>query len=109
MDIRLSREDILAILEEVQAFDKTFKVYLYGSRTDPKLKGGDIDLLVVYPPETILRKPMIDHHIVNAIKKRIGDRRIDLSIISSQQIQSDPFYAAVWEKAVDLEEAVPSL
>lgn len=45
LSLRLDDEEIQAI--EVALSDLNLPVYLFGSRIDPKRRGGDIDLLVL--------------------------------------------------------------
>jgi predicted nucleotidyltransferase len=52
--IRLSERDLKTIVETAKEVFGNCKVYLFGSRTDPDKRGGDIDLLVVLdsaPPD----------------------------------------------------------
>ena len=79
-------------------------LYLYGSRTDDALKGGDIDLVLVTdrPTEKLLQPQK--YAMLVAIKEKLGERRIDLSVISSEQIPNDPFWKNVLPQAVKLGE-----
>ena len=45
--VRLSEKDLKIITETAKEVFGDCKVYLFGSRTDPDKKGGDIDLLIV--------------------------------------------------------------
>jgi predicted nucleotidyltransferase len=45
--VRLKEEEKRVILQAIQAIDKNAQVYLFGSRVNDRLKGGDIDLLVL--------------------------------------------------------------
>jgi predicted nucleotidyltransferase len=44
--MRLSENEIEAIKSSILKFDSNAIIYLFGSRADPKKKGGDIDLLI---------------------------------------------------------------
>ncbi|MBP9707247.1 MAG: nucleotidyltransferase domain-containing protein [Oligoflexales bacterium] len=93
--MRLSDEQISAIVSTIREHTNPHHVniYLYGSRVNPNLKGGDIDLLIVADE---VAKSSIDQKIfklLNEIKKSasIGDRRIDLKIATESELKSDPF------------------
>jgi predicted nucleotidyltransferase len=105
VNVRLSPGEIESIVGVVKAVDPRWEVYLYGSRTDPNLRGGDIDLLVVIPMDQVPNPALQDYQLVNRIKKAIGDRRIDLSIVSQVDCALDPFYKSIWPGAVKLVKA----
>jgi predicted nucleotidyltransferase len=76
--MRLSNREIRSI---ENAFTATFgkgEIYLFGSRTNDALKGGDIDLFIV--PESIndLAEKKIDFLV--KLKRYIGEQRIDVVI-----------------------------
>ncbi len=45
--MRLKREQITCLKEEIDRIVRNAKVYLFGSRVDDDAKGGDIDILVL--------------------------------------------------------------
>lgn len=45
--MRLSKIEKHVILKHILLADPDAKVYLFGSRTKPQAKGGDIDLLII--------------------------------------------------------------
>ncbi|MDZ4795092.1 MAG: nucleotidyltransferase domain-containing protein [Bacteroidota bacterium] len=45
--MRLSNKEIQVIKDNILRIDKDAAIYLFGSRTDDKAKGGDIDLLII--------------------------------------------------------------
>ncbi len=102
MNVRLAQGEIDSIIDAVKAVDPRWEVYLYGSRTNPNLRGGDIDLLVVIPQDQVPNPHVLDYQLVNRIKKVIGDRRIDLSLVSLEQCALDPFYKLIWPGAIKL-------
>jgi predicted nucleotidyltransferase len=66
-------------------------MYLFGSRVDPEKKGGDIDLLMVVT-EADLKTMLLDkHHLLLAIKSKIGEQKIDLIITTEEKIAKDEF------------------
>lgn len=86
--IRLKDFEIQAILEACMSRDRHCSVFLYGSRIDPNLKGGDIDLLVI--SELLSFSNKLD--ILVEIKGKIGDQKIDLSILNKNQYERDEFF-----------------
>lgn len=77
-------EGIAAACEEV--FEKNqipsdgIKLLLYGSRTDIKRKGGDIDLLLEVPSLYFSSCQNLQLRLLSTIKEKIGDQKIDLLI-----------------------------
>ena len=83
--MRLLNDETRAIK---QTFLETFKqghIFLFGSRVDDSLKGGDIDLYIV-PSVKLDSSEMLDKKINFLIKLKnlIGDQKIDV-IISKDQ------------------------
>jgi len=69
---------------EIEMIKKTFyevfgdgKIYLFGSRVDDSLKGGDIDLFIDTVTTNKLQKKI---EFLSALKQRIGDQKIDVVI-----------------------------
>ena len=81
--MRISEEEKTAILEMAKLhFGEKSQVRLFGSRADDSLRGGDLDLLV----ETSLSSEEAHSRRVPFLvdlKRRIGERRIDLVVSSS--------------------------
>lgn len=61
-------------------FGREARVILFGSRADPARRGGDIDLLVeVRAGQATLANEL---RLELEIKKRIGDRKVDIVLAS---------------------------
>ncbi len=86
--VRLTDFEIHSIKSIVEQHDPEARIYLYGSRTNLLLKGGDIDLLLV--SERLKFNHKID--ILLGIKNLIGEQRIDLSIKSHEEFKHDSFF-----------------
>jgi len=90
----------------VDAFRKTFhsgaRLFLFGSRTDDSLRGGDIDLCV----ETSADKtwaalvPLRQSFQVELLK-RLGDRRIDI-VLRRQGDTIRPIDREIGQKGIEL-------
>lgn len=92
--MRLSEQEISHIIEALSFFihDQKAEIYLYGSRTNDDLKGGDIDLLLLLDSsETMETLSSQKHEILAKVKSLIGDQRIDLKITCKEKIDEDPF------------------
>jgi predicted nucleotidyltransferase len=74
--VRLSTEEIEAIKRIIKQYDEDAQVFLFGSRTDPEKKGGDIDLIVISQKidDVLRRKIKVD------LLLALGDRKIDLIV-----------------------------
>jgi len=80
--MRLSNEEIINIITTAKFyFGDTVSVILFGSRTNDSFKGGDIDLLI-RPKTNHLKKSFLQEkiHFLVALKKALGDQKIDVII-----------------------------
>ncbi|WP_457636433.1 nucleotidyltransferase domain-containing protein [Persephonella sp.] len=79
--IRLTEYELKAIKETArEVFGNEAKVWLFGSRVNPELKGGDIDIYVEIPDykETDVFKKKIKFLI--KLEEQIGEQKIDLIV-----------------------------
>jgi len=78
--MRLSSSQQQAITDSIrETFGPEAKTFLFGSRTDDSLFGGDIDLLVEVPSlgtGTLVQKLQA----VGRIQRKIGEQKIDLVV-----------------------------
>ena len=75
--MRLNQKEINAIKTTANEIFKNPQIFLFGSRTNDNIKGGDIDLYIKlsYKPH-FLDKPKF----LAKLKRIIGDQKIDLVI-----------------------------
>ena len=75
--IRLTEEELKAIKNTAkEVFGDNVRLWLFGSRVNPKAKGGDIDIYVEVPSmENWLNKKL---DFLVKLKEKIGDQKIDL-------------------------------
>lgn len=80
-----------------------FNFFLTGSRTDPKKKGGDIDLLVITENAISLSKIKDQKEkILVQLKDLLGDQKIDLTLADHSIIQNNPILSSMADKAIQL-------
>ena len=76
--VRLPAEAVRRIKEVVaRTFPPRSRVALFGSRTDPRARGGDVDLLVISPgdPGTLTRARL---QAIARLQLDLGEQHIDL-------------------------------
>ena len=95
-EIRLSHEELMTLKQSLGELTDEYALYLFGSRTDPLKKGGDIDLLVVSEnlKRRDLRKIRIDFF------EKFGEQKLD--IVLDDGSLSTPFVRHIIGKAVPL-------
>jgi uncharacterized protein len=71
------------------------ELFLFGSRADPDKKGGDIDLLLVTNEETKKKSQSFRLELRSALREAAGDQKVDLSIATSEERLSDPFFSSI--------------
>ncbi len=102
--MRLSDQQVRVIVESVREILKLpGDLFLYGSRVNPTLKGGDIDLVFLVD-ETDMEKPNKKlAQVLAMIKKKIGEQRIDFSIVHRSEAETNPFWRRALEAAILLQ------
>ena len=97
--MRLSEDQANAIMEIMskELVVRPFEVFLYGSRIEDEKKGGDIDLFVLQATSWSMEDQKKIFRILALLKshKHIGDRKINLSLISEAEKTSDPFWKTI--------------
>ncbi len=104
--MRLTQSQRDAIVDVILAENRIegVEIFLYGSRIDDSLKGGDIDLLVIVPNSEFSFFQNLQFKILNNLKKQksIGDRKIDLRVATREDLQTDPFLLQIVNSLVKL-------
>ncbi|MBF0362691.1 MAG: hypothetical protein HQK49_16850 [Oligoflexia bacterium] len=94
--MRLNEFEIKSIIESVFLIlgHQKVKIYLYGSRIDDSLKGGDIDIIVVALSDSDYNLLSLKkYQILSNLKRLIGDQKIDLSVITKVILTTDVFFS----------------
>ena len=104
--MRLTSTETALLLKIILQFSSPDcpQVFLYGSRTQDDLKGGDIDLLVVFNDHTSLDQFNSKiAYCLASIKSsaEIGDQKIDLKAIHRSKA-SEPFAAHILKSAIQI-------
>lgn len=76
--MRLTNFEINSINKSFKEIFKEGKIYLFGSRVDDRLKGGDIDLYIQCENIQNILEKKIDFLV--RLKQKIGDQKIDVVI-----------------------------
>ncbi len=96
--MRLAGKERAVIKDIVRRADPEAEVYLYGSRVDDALKGGDIDLLIVSERLTLSDKL----NFLVQMKDALGEQKIDILIKTPESGRADPFAREVLKTALRL-------
>jgi len=103
--VRLNADKIDSLIEVIASFigNEQAELRLFGSRTQDDNKGGDIDLLLLTKDNESSSKLLLKKHfMLAAIKKRLGDQKIDLIITSQKEITNDSFLKMIYPDSVVL-------
>jgi len=93
--VRLSREERESIKSAIGKFDPHAKIYIFGSRTDPHKKGGDIDLLIISDLLKDEHKLDIKHELF----QNIEEQKVDIIIAKDE---TDPFVKIALSEGIQL-------
>ena len=103
--MRLEPDQVKAIKSVLRQYlNVSYELYLYGSRTQDDLKGGDIDLLVITDATGVQLFSNKKLDILVDIKKQptVGQRKIDIKAATDQLIQTEHFLKHIWPSCVKL-------
>lgn len=95
--IRLSGAKIDTLKSSIKSLLPSSKIYLFGSRTDPEKKGGDIDILILADRELDFRDKS---KIERTFFSRFGEQKLDL--VSFTFDSMNPFKNIALDRAVEL-------
>lgn len=98
--MRLTENDITSIQRSAEKiFGKNVHVFLFGSRVDDSLKGGDIDLLVKTEQKEMTGRNKVLFLV--ELKKRMGDQKIDV-VYDKAASEQNIFMQSIKEEAIQL-------
>lgn len=93
--MRLRKSEKESIVKAIKSIDPDSKIYLFGSRANDSLKGGDIDLLIVTDKLTYEDKLSIKKRLFSEIE----EQKIDIII---SQSGDEPFVKMIFDQAIML-------
>ncbi|OGS93476.1 MAG: hypothetical protein A2061_07975 [Gallionellales bacterium GWA2_59_43] len=100
--MRLNPEQVEAIKQEAEhCFGAQAEVWLFGSRVDDAAKGGDVDLYVHSGMNDADRLAAARFAFLARLKRRIGDRKIDL-VLQREGGEVLPIHVAARRQGVRL-------
>ena len=88
--MRITQQQAKAIVQQVNAIDAAAAVYLYGSRVNDALKGGDIDI-------AINDKVAIQMNLYNVLE----GLKLDILVVDDVTM---PFWQVVQPSAINLKQ-----
>jgi predicted nucleotidyltransferase len=83
-----------------ETFGRDSRVFIFGSRVDDTRRGGDIDILIQTNLSGRTARARKIHYVV-ALKKKIGDREIDV-VIKGNDSRHKPIFDVALEEGVEL-------
>ena len=102
-DIRLTEKEILVIKNSFKNhFEKSDKLWLFGSRVDVNKKGGDIDLYIETNITDLKKLANIKIKFLVDIKIQIGEQKIDVILNPLHAKQNLPIYTEAKTTGVKL-------
>lgn len=97
--MRLTEKQIAIIQTTAnEIFGLTVRVYLYGSRINDQMKGGDIDLMI----DTEMDKMTSPNKLMFLVrlKKQLGEQKID--VVYNRPGRRDQFINSIKKQAIQL-------
>jgi len=92
--MRLLNQEISLLKQSLMKLSDEAKLYLFGSRIDDNLKGGDIDLLVV--SKKLQKKDLRMLRVT--FFKEFGEQKMDI-ILDNGEFKN-PFNKLIFQKAI---------
>ena len=104
--MRVTLDQIQNIHEVLRFFFRQtpYRLYLYGSRVQDHLKGGDFDLLILTDNEglKVFREHELDILVQVKKKPHICQRKIDLKAVTEEDLEQKPFFKMLAQEIVEL-------
>ena len=95
--MRIPKEQCDFLKETIKNLLPEADIYLFGSRTDPLKKGGDIDILVIAEKILDLKEVTL---VKTSFCKQFGDQKID--IVSYKQNDENTFKKLALSEGIKL-------
>jgi len=99
--MRLKQSEIDIIRDAaIRHFGTDVQVFLFGSRTDDKARGGDIDLYIT-TIESGRLSSIVKNAFITDLIMRMGDRRIDV-VLDNEKRRAESFYKTIERTSIRL-------
>ncbi|MDR0473624.1 MAG: nucleotidyltransferase domain-containing protein, partial [Treponema sp.] len=79
--MRISEYERNAIIDAIKSVDPNAQIWLFGSRTDDRKKGGDIDIGILSSKVTVMEEIEMKQKMYD----KIGEQKIDLVVSKDGQ------------------------
>lgn len=93
--MRIAETEKKVIVDSILKSDPSAKIYLFGSRVDDKMRGGDIDILILSEKIDFSEKIKIKSRIF----KTIEEQKVDILVAKDS---NDPFVKLALETGIQL-------
>ena len=103
--MRLTQTEVNSLVLAITPFlqERNAELRLYGSRVNDNLKGGDLDLLLLVENTDVAHILQLQkHNLLAAMKKHLGERKIDLKVATHASIASDTFLTLIFPESMIL-------
>lgn len=98
--MRLSKSEIECIQKlAIQHFGEGTNVFLFGSRTNEKLRGGDIDLFISKAGQKLSVRTKVD--FMTDLVMLIGDQKIDV-VLDHPSMRDSGFFQTIRQTSIQL-------
>jgi predicted nucleotidyltransferase len=98
--MRLSEFEIESIKSLAnQYFGKGVQVFLFGSRTNDQLRGGDIDLFICKPDSSVQVRTKIN--FITDLIFIIGEQKIDV-VLDNPEMKNSIFLKTIYQTGIQL-------
>jgi predicted nucleotidyltransferase len=98
--MRLAEKNKIIIQKSAERiFGNNVQVFLFGSRTNDQLKGGDIDLLIKAEEQEMTARNKILFLV--DLKKQLGERKIDI-VYAKISFRKDSFFKTISNQSLRL-------
>lgn len=93
--MRLREEEKKSILKAIRHIDSAARIFLFGSRVDDTLRGGDIDILILTEKMTYDDKLAVKKEVFHELE----EQKIDIVISKDRD---EPFVKMIYEQGIEL-------
>lgn len=101
--MRLTCQEITNLNQATQEFlvGNVAELRLFGSHVNDNRKGGDIYLLLLLSNLKVKQQLEFKKHLLLArMKELIGEQKIDLRIVHSSELETDPFLKLIYPESM---------